>query len=209
MKKILFIACAILSISACAKKPQNSMTRVPALSQQQLSEQIARAQAGDVKMQYGLGMYYMSLKNDTDRTEGVKWIHIAAKNGLAVAQNDLGTMYANGMGVDKNMNEACNWWKIAADNGSQPALYSTAMCLGGGLGATADIPQSYAYLRVCKFLQECYFWDKRATSTIDMKISEFEKLFKENPQIEQRANELFIALKTKYDPLIAQQFSGR
>ena len=41
--------------------------------------------------------------------------------GHAVAQSNLGVMYANGRGVELNYVTAYAWWNIAATNGVQDA----------------------------------------------------------------------------------------
>ncbi len=208
MKVAVLIIMATLALAGCKRNaapyPGLSSSDTPMqLSTQSLTPQ---AEAGDAQAQYKLGLLY---NFQGDRSQAVKWITMAAQQGVPDAQNDLGTMYFNGTGVEKNVGEACKWWKQAADNNSQPALYGAALCLGSGVNGASDPIESYAYLRVCKFLKNCYFWDKRATSTIDAKIAEYESIFKQNPQVEQQANARFTALQTRYAPLISQQFGNQ
>jgi TPR repeat protein len=51
----------------------------------------------------------------------VKWFRRAADQGYAVAQNELGVMYAKGRGVSKDMEEAAHWCRLAAVQGSKVA----------------------------------------------------------------------------------------
>ena len=63
-----------------------------------------------------------------------------ADQGDARAQNELGTMYDNGLGVPKNYAEAMNWFRKAADQGDASAQYALGLAYEGGLG----VPQNYA-----------------------------------------------------------------
>ena len=51
----------------------------------------------------------------------------AAKQGDAVAQNNLGLMYANGDGVPENDAEAVKWFRKAADQGYASAQYNLGL----------------------------------------------------------------------------------
>jgi TPR repeat protein len=52
----------------------------------------------------------------------VKWWKLAAAQGLAVAQNNLGFMYGNGKGVPQNYIRAYMWWNLAASSGYKDAV---------------------------------------------------------------------------------------
>jgi uncharacterized protein len=47
----------------------------------------------------------------------VKWYRLAAEEGYAVAQSNLGTMYQNGQGVIQDNVYAHMWYNIAASSG--------------------------------------------------------------------------------------------
>ena len=49
--------------------------------------------------------------------------HSLAEQGLAVAQFNLGLMYANGQGVSKDETEATKWYRLAAEQGRSDAQY--------------------------------------------------------------------------------------
>lgn len=57
-------------------------------------------------------------KNDA---EALKWFQLAAKQGVAIAQRNLGALYANGQGVTKNDVEALKWYSLAAEQGNAQA----------------------------------------------------------------------------------------
>ena len=56
-----------------------------------------------------------------DNKAAVKWYTLAAEQGLADAQFNLGVMYANGTGVIKDNVYAHLWWNIAASSGDEDA----------------------------------------------------------------------------------------
>lgn len=54
--------------------------------------------------------------------EAVKWYRLAAAQGEAMAQVNLGYMYATGQGVGLDELRALMWFYIAADSGDAKAL---------------------------------------------------------------------------------------
>ena len=66
-----------------------------------------------------------------DDQEAVRWYRLAADQGLAQAQYNLGVMYANGEGVPQDDQEAVRWYRLAADQGLAQAQLN--------LGQLADI----------------------------------------------------------------------
>lgn len=56
-----------------------------------------------------------------DYAEAAKWYRKAALQGHALAQNNLGVMYATGEGVPKDDLAAYAWWNIATANGGAKA----------------------------------------------------------------------------------------
>ena len=51
---------------------------------------------------------------------------LAAEQGHAQAQCDLGEMYYDGAGVPHDYAEAIKWWKLAAEQGHEEAQYNLA-----------------------------------------------------------------------------------
>ena len=56
-----------------------------------------------------------------DYGEAMKWTRLAAEQGDAEAQHNLGVMYHNGEGVPRNYMEAYVWYSLAAANGHKKA----------------------------------------------------------------------------------------
>ena len=67
-----------------------------------------------------------------------KWEPLA-KQGHALAQNNLGFMYYNGHGVPQNNETAVLWYKLAAEQGYAPAQNNLGVLYQLGRG----VPQSY------------------------------------------------------------------
>jgi endonuclease YncB( thermonuclease family) len=55
-------------------------------------------------------MYYFGQGVKQDYSKAFDHIYRAAKQGLPMAQNDLGTMYEEGLGVDKSCQKAFKWY---------------------------------------------------------------------------------------------------
>jgi TPR repeat protein len=50
-----------------------------------------------------------------DNAEALKWYRLAAEQGHANAQYNLGFMYANGKGVLEDFAEALKWYRLSAE----------------------------------------------------------------------------------------------
>jgi len=82
------------------------------------------AEAGDVIAQTTLGWAYLLGKGALDgrninRSNSLmlKWTQKAAQQGYAVAQNNLGAMYQDGVGVPVDYQKAYKYFKLSADQG--------------------------------------------------------------------------------------------
>ena len=74
-----------------------------------------------------------------DDEEAVKWFRLAAEQGNAHAQNNLGEIYRDGTGVPQDDTEAMKWYRLAADQGLAQAQYDLGMYYSNGNGPS----QSY------------------------------------------------------------------
>ena len=77
----------------------------------------------------------------------MKWYRLAAAQGYALAQNNLGIMYYKGIGVPQDDAEAHMWFNISAANGN-----SVAAALSRLVAATllpADISEAQRRAKVC------------------------------------------------------------
>ena len=62
-------------------------------------------------------MYYKGEGVPQDYQEAVKWLRMAAEQGVVGAQFVLGRMYYYGEGVTENDAEAMSWYRKAAEQG--------------------------------------------------------------------------------------------
>ena len=108
---------------------------------------LARAEKGDAQSQramasvYQYGLYGIA-KN---AAEAVKWFRLAAAQGNAYAQTNLGWMYSKGEGVAENDAEAVKWYRLAADQGDALAQSALGWMYAYGEG----VPESKV---------DAYFW---------------------------------------------------
>jgi uncharacterized protein len=65
-----------------------------------------------------------------DYKEAMKWYRLAADQGFAKAQFNLGDIYDQGHGVAQDYKEAVKWYQLAAEQGLADAQYN----LGGTRG---------------------------------------------------------------------------
>ena len=72
-----------------------------------------------------------------------------AEQGDALAQFQLGVLYANGQGVARNYEEAVLWYRRSADQGDAVAQFNLGVRYDNGQG----VPQSY---------KEAALWYRRA-----------------------------------------------
>ena len=73
-----------------------------------------------------------------DDAEAVKWYRLAAEQGLANAQHNLGVMYDNGRGVPQDDAEAVKWYRLAAEQGFANAQYNLGAMYADGIGVLKD-----------------------------------------------------------------------
>ena len=80
--------------------------------------------------------------------EAVRWFQLAARQGHAPAQNDLGLMYAHGRGVPENDAEAVRWFRLAAERGFDRAQHNLGLMYANGDGVPPDDVCAYAWLNL-------------------------------------------------------------
>jgi len=73
-----------------------------------------------------------------DVAEAVKYYQMAAEQGYAPAQSNLGAMYLKGRGVTLDPFAAVRWVRLAADQGYGPAEKLLGDFYAQGIGVTAD-----------------------------------------------------------------------
>ena len=83
-----------------------------------------------------------------DTAEAAKWYRLAANQGDANAQYNLGATYENGRGVPQDYAEAVKWYRLAADQGLALAQYRLGVMYGTGQGVPQDYVQAHKWLNL-------------------------------------------------------------
>ena len=78
------------------------------------------AENGNVFAQYAKGTA-CSRGIPTDYAEAMKWFRLAAEQDCMLAMFDIGTIYENGLGVERDFKEAIKWYALAAEHGDREA----------------------------------------------------------------------------------------
>lgn len=99
--------------------------------------------------QFRLGNIYFSgmplIDIDIDYTQAAEWYEKSAKNGLDHAQNNLGDMYAFGIGVGQNYEKAFYWYSQAAERMHLEAMSNVANYYYLGRGVEQNYDKAVAY----------------------------------------------------------------
>lgn len=94
-------------------------------------------------------------------SKAVKWYRKAADLQDTRAMRVLGTCYATGQGVAKDMPEAVKWYRKAADLQNADAMCALGRCYAFGEGIAKDVPEAVKWYRKAANLQ-----DARAMGTL-------------------------------------------
>src|SRR6266851_609846 len=79
------------------------------------------AEKGDANAQFNLGVLYDNRLDDnghpigSNRAQALKWLQMAAEQGMARAQTKLAEIYAGGAKATGDDAKACFWFLLAAD----------------------------------------------------------------------------------------------
>ena len=74
-----------------------------------------------------------------DDAEAVRWFRLAAEQGDAEAQYNLGLIFVTGTDVPQDDTVAAKWFRLAADQGRYEAQFRLACMYEAGFG----VPQDY------------------------------------------------------------------
>jgi TPR repeat protein len=83
-----------------------------------------------------------------DYAEAVKWYRLAAAQGHAAAQSNLGTMYVNGQGVVQDYAEAVKWYRLAAAQGHAAAQSNLGTMYVNGQGVVQDYVRAHMWFNL-------------------------------------------------------------
>lgn len=131
------------ALAAVASKPASTGS---ARSDIVTPELITRAEAGDPRSQYQLGMFYKTGgAASKNYAEALKWLERAANGGEVNARYTLGLMYKNGTGALQNFELAFKWFELAASQNHAQAQYNVALMHKNGIGVPVNIVKAYMW----------------------------------------------------------------
>ena len=84
-------------------------------------------------------------KADKEKFEKTKAL---AEKGDAVAQYNVGMLYAEGQGVEQDIKKAFVWFSKAADQGYAKAQYYLGVMYANGQGVEGNFVNGYAWLNI-------------------------------------------------------------
>jgi hypothetical protein len=99
-------------------------------------------------------MYYSGQDVPQDYQEAIKWNRLAAEQGYASAQINLGLMYSAGQGMPQDSTEAAKWYRLAAEQGVPSAQKNLGLLYGSGQGVPRDYVLSYMWLNISTSITE-------------------------------------------------------
>jgi hypothetical protein len=80
--------------------------------------------------------------------EALRFIKMAAEQGIAAAQTICGHIYASGgRSVPQNWATATKWWRMAATAGDKTAQWNIGVCYYYGRGVDRDVAQAKVWFR--------------------------------------------------------------
>lgn len=103
------------------------------------------ANQGSNLSKYNLAYIYLFDKN---YLEALHWFEEASKQGFVPAWNDLGSIYMNGWGVDKNPKISIQYFKMAAENGDNNGQFNLGLRYYEGIIVSKNDIQAYAWFKV-------------------------------------------------------------
>lgn len=83
-----------------------------------------------------------------DYAEALKCFRLAADKGRAVAQFNVGLMFAAGRGVAQDYAEALKWFRLAAAQGNADAQYALGVAYFNGYGVLPDDAEAQKWYRL-------------------------------------------------------------
>lgn len=96
----------------------------------------------------------MALIQSGDMAEALQTLEELAIAQYAPAEAQLGLMYANGLGVERNQPIAAIWFYRAARQGLPSAQLALGAILAEGRGVPSDLEKAYMWIRLAEMRSE-------------------------------------------------------
>lgn len=98
-------------------------------------------------------MYLSGQGVPQNTAEAIRWYRLAAEQGYAIAQHNLGSIFASGHGAPQNFAEAAKWFRLAADQGYAAAQVSLGALYEDGQGVAQDYVLAHMWYNLAASLQ--------------------------------------------------------
>lgn len=105
-------------------------------------ELLSKASSGDKFAQNDLAIHYQ-VKGDIEKA--IDWYRVAAKQGVAQSQNNLGLFYLYGIGVNKDPKMAMNLFLDASKNNYSLAMINIGVMYERGIGVSEDLDTAFVW----------------------------------------------------------------
>src|ERR1700751_4406946 len=126
-------------------QPSTQMTAPPGTESNSLP---AAAAAGDAQSQFALGNYYFAARYVTlYYAEALTWYRKSAAQRFAPAQNQLGSMYENNIGLPQDYKRVASYYRLVANQGYALAQYHLTAMFEAGRSVHRDYKQAFGWYR--------------------------------------------------------------
>ena len=93
------------------------------------------------------GMFLARELRRTEPKDSFNWYYYASAQGEPKAMTQVGLMYSNGKGVEKDFSKAFSWFQRASDSGDTMGKTCLAECYLNGKGTVRDEPRGVVLLQ--------------------------------------------------------------
>ena len=138
--RVIALATVLVGISALI--PGTRLHAQQPLADLPLDELRVLAEQGNAEAQNSLGTRV------PDSAEAGRWYRLAAEQGHARGQFNLGDAYFSGWGVPKDEAEAVRWWHLAAEQGGAEEQLRLGIKYSYGRGVPRDHAEALRWMRL-------------------------------------------------------------
>jgi TPR repeat protein len=119
------------------------------LAEKPVQQALDLAAQGNSEAQYLTGWRYQFGDDGlpVDYENAAEWYRQAAEQGHTGAQNQLGNLYSEGLGIEKDPLRALQWYRKAADQGHMTSMANIGNAYYEGNGVTQDYKEAARWYR--------------------------------------------------------------
>ena len=117
------------------------------VNRQWLGRMIARARSGDLDFQCRVAGYYLRRQSKAHDRKAVPWLRMAADQGSAWAQYQLGLAFDHGLGARRDLPSAIHWYTEAASQGYNSEQLNLGIILANLPGKKRDLRKAVSLYR--------------------------------------------------------------